>query len=77
MKKIKLYEQFLREAKEPQDLYKIYLAVDPKSGQRFWSFKDFAGSKFFIQLTPDNYKDIEINPNSDSNTQVMHRRNKS
>jgi len=63
MKKIKLYEQFLREAKEPQDLYKIYLAVDPKSGQRFWSFKDFAGSKFFVQLTPDNYKDIEINPN--------------
>lgn len=62
MKRIKLYEEFLREAKEPLDLFKIYLAVDPKSGQRFWSFKDFAGSKFFVQLTPNDYKDIDINP---------------
>lgn len=61
MKKIMLYEEFLNEAQEPQDLYKAYLCVDPKSGHRWWSYKDFAGSKFFIQLTLENYKDIDIN----------------
>jgi hypothetical protein len=62
MKLIKLYEEFLNEKEDAKDLYKIYLAVDPKSGQRFWSFKGFAGSKFFVQLTPENYKDVDINP---------------
>ena len=62
MKRILLFEEFLNEAQEPQDLYKAYLCVDPASGHRWWSYKDFAGSKFFIQLTLENYKDIDINP---------------
>lgn len=57
-----LFEEFLNEAKDPQDLYKIYLCINPESGHRWWSYKDFAGSKFFVQLTLDNYKDVEINP---------------
>ena len=62
MKRIKLFEEFLNEAKEAQDLYKAYLCIDPKSGHRWWSYKDFAGSKFFVQLTLENYKDIDIDP---------------
>lgn len=62
MKRIKLFEEFLNEAKEAQDLYKAYLCIDPGSGHRWWSYKDFAGSKFFVQLTLENYKDIDIDP---------------
>jgi hypothetical protein len=63
MKKLMLFEQFLFEKKEDaKDLYKVYLAIDPKSGHRWWSYKDFAGNNFFIQLTLDNYKDVKINP---------------
>ena len=62
MRKLMLFEEFLNEAKQPKDLHKIYLAIDPKSGHRFWSFKDFAGDNYFIQVTLDNYKDIDINP---------------
>jgi hypothetical protein len=64
MKLLRLHE-FLNEKKEndPKDLYKVYLAIDPKSGHRWWSYKDFAGDNFFIQLTLDNYKKIDINPN--------------
>lgn len=62
MKRIKLFEEFLNEAKEQQDLFKAYLCINPKSGHRWWSYKDFAGSKFFIQLTLENYKDIDIDP---------------
>ena len=62
MKKIKLFEQFLLEKEEAQDLHKIYLAINPDSGHRWWSYKDFAGDNFFIQVTLENYKDININP---------------
>jgi hypothetical protein len=62
MKRIKLFEEFLNEAKEQQDLFKAYLCIDPGSGHRWWSYKDFAGSKFFVQLTLENYKDIDIDP---------------
>lgn len=62
MQKIMLFEDFLNEAKELQDLHKIYLAIDPKSGHRWWSFKGFAGDNFFIQVTLDNYKKLDINP---------------
>jgi len=44
------------------DLHKAYLAIDPKSGHRWWSYKDFAGDNFFTQITLENYKDIDINP---------------
>jgi hypothetical protein len=60
MERIKLFEEFLNEAKEQQDLFKAYLCIDPGSGHRWWSYKDFAGSKFFVQLTLENYKDIDI-----------------
>ena len=62
MERIKLFEEFLNEAKEQQDLFKAYLCIDPESGHRWWSYKDFAGSKFFVQLTLENYKDIDIDP---------------
>ena len=62
MKRIMLFEEFLNEAKDPQDLHKIYLCINPESGHRWWSYKDFAGSKFFTQVTLENYKDIDINP---------------
>ena len=61
MRKIYTFNDFLNEAKGPQDLNKIYLAHNPDLGHRFWSYKDFAADKFFIRLTPDNYKEIEIN----------------
>lgn len=63
MKRIKLYEQFLAERESTSDLHKIYLAINPKSGHRWWSYKDFAGNNFFIQVTLENYKDLNINPN--------------
>ena len=62
MKKIKLFEQFIAEQTENTDLHKIYLAINPKSGHRWWSYKDFAGDNFFIQVTLDNYKELDINP---------------
>ena len=44
------------------DLHKIYLAINPDSGHRWWSYKDFAGDNFFTQLTLENYKKHKINP---------------
>jgi len=63
MKKIKMFEQFLLEKEEALDLHKIYLAINPDSGHRWWSYKDFAGDNFFTQVTLENYKDIDIDPN--------------
>lgn len=62
MKQIKLFEQFIAEKEGTSDLHKIYLAINPGSGHRWWSYKDFAGDNFFIQVTLDNYKEIDINP---------------
>ena len=62
MKRIKLFEQFIAEQKDYTDLSKVYLAINPKSGHRWWSYKDFAGDNFFTQVTLDNYKDLDINP---------------
>ena len=52
MRKIYTFNDFLNEAKEPQDLNKIYLAYNPDLGHRFWSYKDFAADKFFVRLNP-------------------------
>lgn len=57
-----MFEEFLAEAKDPQDLHKAYICINPASGHRWWSYKDFAGSKFFIQLNLENYKEVDINP---------------
>jgi hypothetical protein len=62
MKKIKLFEQFIAEQSNFPSLYKIYLTINPTSGHRWWSYKDFAGDNFFIQVTLENYKDLDINP---------------
>jgi len=61
MKRIKLFEQFLAEKEDTSDLHKIYLAIDPASGHRWWSYKDFAGDNFFVQITLENYKELDIN----------------
>lgn len=45
-----------------KDLHKVYLAINPDSGHRWWSYKDFAGDNFFTQVTLDNYKKLDINP---------------
>ena len=57
---LKSYNEFLLE-KEGSDLFKIYLAYNPDYGHRFWTYKDYSTDKFFIKLTPENYKDIKIN----------------
>ena len=62
MRLLSLNEFLLEKANNNTDLYKAYLAIDPKSGHRWWSYKDFAGDNFFIQITLDNYKDMDINP---------------
>ena len=62
MKFLKLFEEFIAESKSHADLHKIYLAINPKSGHRWWSYKDFAGDNFFTQVTLENYKDLDINP---------------
>lgn len=61
MAKFKLFEEFVSE-KQQGDLHKIYLAIDPKSGHRWWSYKGFAGDNFFIQVNANNYKQIDLNP---------------
>lgn len=64
MKRVKTYEDFVAGVKEAveNDLHKMYLAIDHASGHRFWSYKDFAAEKFFLQITLDNYDEMEINP---------------
>lgn len=73
--KILSLHDFLLEKKnnEANDLYCAYLAIDPASGHRWWSYKDFAGDNFFIQITLENYKVLDINPDFpvlNYNTQV-------
>jgi len=43
-------------------LGKVYLAFREDSGQRWWTYKGFAGNKFFKQLHENNLDDIDINP---------------
>jgi hypothetical protein len=62
MKYVKLFEEFLNEAAEDSGLKKVYLATRRDSGQRWWSYKGFAGDKFFIQVTENNIDKLDINP---------------
>ena len=60
---LNIFTQFILEKEEKgSDLFKVYLAFNPDYGHRFWSYKDYSTDKFFIKLTPENYKKIEINP---------------
>ena len=62
MNRIMLFEEFLNEAQASADLFKVYLCINPESGHRWWTYKGFAGSNYFVQLHPDNYKEIDIDP---------------
>lgn len=53
-----LYENL---SKTPS-LKKVYLATRRSSGQKWLTYKGFAGSKFFVQITEDNIDKIDINP---------------
>jgi glutathione synthase/RimK-type ligase-like ATP-grasp enzyme len=57
--KFKTITQIINESND-LDLFKCYLAVKRESGHRWWSYKGFAGDKFFQQVTEDNINDIEL-----------------
>lgn len=57
--KFKTITSLINESKE-NDLFKCYLAIKRSSGHRWWSYKDFASNKYFIQITEDNIDDIEL-----------------
>ena len=58
MKYIKLFEEFSKE----DGLKKVYLAFREDSGQRWWTYKGFAGDKFFTRINENNIDEIDINP---------------
>ena len=62
--KILSFADFLNEGIESDypSLKKIYLATKRSSGQRWLSYKGFAGDKYFIQVTENNLDKIKINP---------------
>jgi len=56
-------EDLLKESADTENgLGKVYLALREDSGQRWWTYKGFAGNKFFVQVHENNMNDIDINP---------------
>ena len=56
-------EDLLKESVDTESgLGKVYLALREDSGQRWWTYKGFAGDKFFVQVHENNMNDIDINP---------------
>ena len=56
-------EDLLKESVDTESgLGKVYLALREDSGQRWWTYKGFAGNKFFVQVHENNMNDIDINP---------------
>jgi hypothetical protein len=56
-------EDLLKESVNTESgLGKVYLALREDSGQRWWTYKGFAGDKFFTQVHENNMNDIDINP---------------
>lgn len=56
-------EDLLKESVDTESgLGKVYLALREDSGQRWWTYKGFAGNKFFTQIHENNMNDIDINP---------------
>lgn len=56
-------EDLLKESVDNESgLGKVYLALREDSGQRWWTYKGFAGDKFFTQVHENNMNDIDINP---------------
>jgi len=73
--RFKTITSFINESNS-DDLYKCYLAVKRSSGHRWWSYKGFAGDKFFIQVTEDNIDDIELDfsmPILNYNTDIVEK----
>jgi len=64
MKAILNFSEFLAERLDEQypSLKKAYLCTARSSGQKWWSYKGFAGNKFFIQVTENNIDKIDLNP---------------
>lgn len=64
MTKLLSFDEFLNEGVADQypSLKKVYLCTKRSSGQRWWSYKGFAGDKFFIQVTENNIDKLDINP---------------
>jgi hypothetical protein len=64
MNRLLNFDDFITEGVADQypSLKKVYLCTKRSSGQRWWSYKGFAGSKFFIQVTENNIDEIDINP---------------
>jgi len=60
MKYIKLYEEFKN---SNSSLHKVYLVLNTGSKQKYWSYKGYAGDKFFLQVNEKNIDKIDINPN--------------
>lgn len=59
MKKIKLFEEFLNEKSQNLDLHKIYITIDGPD-QKWYNHKDLKDSSIYIWITPENYKDLDI-----------------
>lgn len=56
-------EDLLKESKDNESgLGKVYLAFREDSGQRWWTYKGFAGDNFFTQIHENNIDKIEVNP---------------
>ena len=56
-------EDLLKESVNTESgLGKVYLALREDSGQRWWTYKGFAGDNFFTQIHENNMNDIDINP---------------
>jgi hypothetical protein len=64
MNRLLNFSDFIAEGLSLQypSLKKVYLCTKRSSGQRWWSYKGFAGDKFFIQVTENNIDKININP---------------
>jgi hypothetical protein len=64
MSRLLRFSEFITERFEDQypSLKKAYLCTKRSSGQRWWSYKGFAGNKFFIQVTENNVDRLELDP---------------
>ena len=63
--KVLTFDDFLFESLSDEfpSLKKVYLCTKRSSGQKWLSYKGFAGDNFFKQITENNINDLKINPN--------------
>jgi len=62
MQNLLSFDEFISEGNSDKypSLKKVYLATKRSSGQKWLSYKGFAGDKFFIQVTENNIDKIDI-----------------